>query len=172
MQSSPIVQPIPSTAASTVHLFPIELWDPIVRGMNLVVSFNMWHGRSMDPSPTKVYFWIWTGAKSALIVTLCAIKHLPNGISRDDGIWMVDERLMMFLVEVKMNSSVLKGTSGLYILKNFRSSLILDVLSQAAARNDGPFNFSISALRVHRCRHNQWLVEPFNQLNVEENSLP
>lgn len=113
-----MVQPIPITAASTVHLFPIEQWDPTVSGMNFEVSFNMWHGCRVDPSPTKVYFWIWTGAKSALMVTPWAIKHLPKGISSDDGIWIVDERLMTFLVEVKMYSSVLNGTSGLYILKN------------------------------------------------------
>ena len=118
MQSSPMVQPIPITAASTVHLFPIEQWDPTVNGINFVVSFNMWHGCRVDPSPTKVYFWIWTGAKSALMVTPWAMKHLPKGISSDDGIWIVDERLMTFLVEVKMYSSVLNGTSGLYMLEN------------------------------------------------------
>lgn len=122
MQSSPIEQPIPSTAASTIQRFPIEQWDPIVNGAYFDVSFRRWQGCNRLSSPINVYFWIWTGAKSALIVTPSAIKQRPSGISREDGIWMVDERLIIFRVDVKMYLSMLNVTSGLYISSTTRDS--------------------------------------------------
>jgi hypothetical protein len=115
MQSSPIEQPIPSTAASTIHRFPIEQWDPIVNGAYFDLSSRIWQGCSKVSSPINVYFWIWTGARSALIVTPSAMKQRPSGISRDEGIWITEERLMTFRVDVKMYLSMLNVTSGLYI---------------------------------------------------------
>lgn len=56
LQSLPMKQPIPITAASIIHLSPIEQWDPILSGMNFEESLYIGHGCRTVSSPMNVYF--------------------------------------------------------------------------------------------------------------------